>query len=815
MAEVIYRQPIAEVLPERFLQYSQAVIQDRAISDGFDGLKPVHRRILMAMNGLGLRPGTAYKKCAKTVGEVLGKYHPHGDQSVYDAMVGMAQEFTMRYPLVDGSGNFGSVNGDPAAAMRYTEARLSPFGELMLQDVEKLSDTKDNYDNSEQEPLYLSSYFPNLLCNPAAGIAVGLAAKFAPHYARDVYEAIMYAIRQQADDKEIELEALIDFIKAPDFPTGAEIINGEEVKNIYRSGNGPVTLRAKYRMEKDSIVYYEIPYKVMPKAIIQSIVGLEIPDIKDVRDESSLAGLRIVVELKKGANSDWIINKLFKETPLQGNYSVNMTAIMDSRPVQNLDLKTIIMYYLRRLSMVHFKRLTIEKEEYARKLFIVLTMLKAISHIDEIIRIVRTEDDPVATMIKLLGFTKEEAEYIYNIRLSSLSKASKEELDQKEKEYKAEIARIDSILDNNKNFLVDLHNTIKEIQTSKLFKDDRRHTDILNISGKDSGDMRDYIKNEPVIINYSNKGMIKAMRPDEFKTVKRNSVGVKQNNLRDDEVIVQTISTDTHSDLLLVTNLGRSYVLPVYKIPVGGKNSASKSINNYINLADGENVLMVAKTPEKPEDYSLVLATKLGYIKRLEFSLLLVGRVSTVGTKVISLVDNDALCGLCICEKNADVSLFTSQGRGIKFNIDDETSPVRPMGKSARGVTAIRLKPRETVVAAAKLEKEGSVLLLTTKGFGKRIDVKSFKSGKRAQTPVNYMAKIDEVGEIVGAVMVTDTEDVLITTNQGQTLRLDVAGQSIMGRTAKGLKMISIKSDDDTVATLVSIERQQEESQDE
>ena len=486
MAEIIYQQPISEVLPSRFLQYSQSVIQDRAIPDAFDGCKPIHRRVLMAMHDLNLYPNGPYKKSAKTVGVIISTYSPHGDQSAYEALVGMAQDFNMRYPLVDGSGNFGSVNQDPAAAMRYTECRLSPFGELMLRDVEKLADFKDNFDNSAKEPVTLTSYWPELLCNPQQGIASGLATKFAPHYAKDVYTAILKVIKDEIKGEDTPIDSIIDIIKAPDFPTGGTIINGADVRKIYKTGTGPVTIRSKYRIENNSIIYYEIPYKVTPKSIIQSIAELEIPDIKDVRDETSLSGIRIVVELKKDANSEWIINKLFRDTALQSNYSINMTAILNNRPVQNLDIKQLIRYYLEKLCTVHEKSINIEIDELNRKIFINNTMLKAISLIDDIVKIVRNEENPIEKMIETLGFTKEEAEYIFNIKLSSISKASYDDLKVKEENYKNEKVRLETILLNSSNFLNDLYNKLKEIRDSKLLKNDVRRTEITNIQSKDN-----------------------------------------------------------------------------------------------------------------------------------------------------------------------------------------------------------------------------------------------------------------------------------------------------------------------------------------
>lgn len=818
MAEQILNLKLDEAMAPRFMAYAQSVLMDRAIPSGFDGLKPIHRRILVSMHRIGLASNQPYRKSAKTIGVCLAEMSPHGDASAYEAMVGLAQPFNMRYPLVDGSGNFGSPNGDSAAAMRYTEARLSPFGELLLGDVDNLADTKDNFDNSGKEPVNLVGYFPELLCNPCNGIAVGFSTKFAPHYAKDVYNAIILTIDNAINEKETTVDDLIDIIKAPDFPTGAQIINTSELRNIYKTGKGSVILRAKYKTEKDKIIYNEIPYKVSPNSIVSSIAALNISDIKDVRDESSSRnGIRIVVDLKKGANSEWIINKLFKDTPLQSNYNVNMVAIMDNKPVVNLDLKTIIDYYLNNISVVHNKSIVKQLNDINFRLTSVNTMLKAIQHIDEIARIIKGDEDPKNSLCANLQLEESEAEYILNCKLSSLSRASKEDLESKKTKYENESARLNTILSSLQNFLTDLKEKFISIRDSKIFKNDARRTELLdlNINTK-SLDIKAYTKKEPVVVTYSNKGMIKATRPDEYKTNRRNAMGVKNKSLREDEFICNMLTLDTHSELLLFSDLGKCYTLPVCKIPINNRNGASKSINNYINLEDDEHILSIigmSDVESETDNRSVVMVTKFGYIKRIDLKLLTKARSSTVGTKAITLQDNDKIKGVNICEPNSDIIIFTSYGRGLKLNIDDDTKPIRMMGKLARGCSAIKLKDDEVVVNASVIDENRSIVLVTSNGYGKRLDYKAFKDQKRNQTPVIYMSRISKVGNIIDGIMVNHDEDLMITTHQGQTLRLNIDDIKSTSRTAMGLKYINIKAENDHVISITAIKKEKEDEE--
>lgn len=713
--------------------------------------------------------------------------------------------------------------------MRYTESRLSQYGELMCQDVETLADQKDNFDNSRKEPIDLATYFPNLLMNGTNGIAVGLATKFAPHYAKDIYNAILYIIDCRIKNVRPDIEKIIDIIKAPDFPTGAQITNGLQVRNIYKTGKGPVTLRAKYIIDKNSIIYTEIPYKVTPNSIVQTIAGLNISEIKDVRDETSKrTGIRIVVELKKGTNPDWIVNKLFKETPLQSNFNVNMVAIMDNRPETDLNILKILCYYLSKISAIHNKKITLEIESLQDKLFKVNTMLTAIDHIKEIIEYIQTMDiESAKALIADDFFSMDDeglkaAEYVLSLRLSTLSKTSKEDLEDKRDKYNEELGRLNQILSTPQNFLTNLAEKFKEIRDSKIFKGDKRRTEILNLEINNSQDIRDFIKNESVVITYTNKGMIKAVRSDEYKTSKRNTMGVKPKTLREDEFITNMLTLDTHDNLLLFSDLGRCYLLPVYKLPIVSKNAASKSINNFVNLVENETILKIIALTSDVSDKSILIVSKLGYVKRMLLSLLAGSRVNTVGTRVVTLSEEDRIKAVNLVNDDNDIIIFTNSGRGLKFNISDPDKPIRLMGKNARGNRTIKLAKDEYVVNAMPIPSikissdkdndNSSVIIVSENGYGKRLLLRQLKQQKRNQTPINYMAKT-KVGPIVNGIFISDDEELLIATKQGQTVRINVDDIKPVSRTAAGIMLIKFKDADDKVVSISSVKKDFEDEQ--
>lgn len=802
MAEIIYDKEITDVLPQRFLEYSIDVLKNRAIPNGYDGLKPIHRKVLMAMKDLGLYSKSPYRKCAKTIGEVLGKYHPHGDQSAYEALVGLAQDFNMRYPLVDGSGNFGSVNGDPAAAMRYTEARLSVYGELMLEGVDKLSDKQPNFDNSAEEPITLSSYFPNLLLNAQRGIAVGLATRFAPHYARDVYTALIKCIELEIKGKDFSIEDIVSIIKAPDFPTGAEIINGNEMLDIYKTGHGTVMLRSKYRIEKDLIVFYEIPYKVTPKSILEDIVKLNLEDVKDVRDESSLQnGLRIVVELKKSSEAEFVVRKLFKDTKLQCGYSVNMTAIMNDRPVADVNIKDLYDYYLGNLKKTHYKSKEIAKKEFTDKLFVVETMLKAIGCIEDIIRIVRYSDEPLEDMQLKLGFTQSEAEYIYNIRISSISKANRLDLEKKQSDYKNEIVELDNLLANYSVFLKDLSSKLKEIRDSKLFKNDCRRTEISVVEGYNEFSVKDVVKKEQIILTYSNFGFVRISKADEYKVIGRYCVG-SRTKLREDEHIVESIALTTHDDLFMISNFGRSFKMPVYKIPVGNKNSLGKSINSFLNLEEGEEIVFFKSLNNIDADLSVVFVTSKGYIKRIRFDEAVSSKHSLRGINVLPLLEGDKVVSVQLAGADMGLAVFTDKGRGIVFNLDDGKDSVRFSGRQAKGLKCIRLLEDETVISGSLLDSKG-ILLVSSKGYSKYVLKCNFKIKKRNQVPVRFMP--EDAGRIASAISYDGKSNIYIITVKGQNILLDSEDFVGLSRIARGVKMIKLKDPDDEVVRIHTV----------
>ena len=567
---------------------------------------------------------------------------------------------------------------------------------------------------------------------------------------------------------------------------------------------GHVTVRAKYRIEDNLIVYYGIPYKVSPKDILEDIVKLELSDIREVRDESSLNnGMRIVVELKKNANPEYIVNRLFKDTRLQTNYSVNMVAVFGNRPKSGLDIKTIFDFYLDGLKKVHRSAKELYRNELMAKLFVVNTMLKAIDLIDEIIAIVRHDDDPVASMQEKLGFTKEEAEYIYNIKISSLSKASKTDFDGKRTNYTAEVARIDNILSNKLVFLKDLAAKLKEVRDSKLFKNDCRRTEILDLKNISDIDAKEFVKKELVIVSYSNMGMLKASRPSEYKVTARNRVGTKL-KLRDDEYIIQSLSLTTHDDILLISDFGKAYILPVYKLPIGGKNTVGRSVNNFLALDDEEKIIFLKPLLQDNDDLSVVMVTRYGYIKRTKVSDLERTRNVLGGTRALLLEEGDKLVGADVCAAGADIAVFTSFGRGIVINIDDENKPVRITGKLARGVTCMKLLDNETIISACTISGD-SLLMISAQGFGKCISRDTVRVKKRNQTPAKYMPELDGPDRIASVICCDNNSNVLIMTSLGQSVVVHPEDFRQVSRTGKGVKMINVKNDNDFVVTMMPV----------
>lgn len=807
MSESVQKISIHQILPDKFLDYSKSVLQERAIPSGFDGLKPVQRRVLMSYYDLKLFSSTPYKKSVKVVGECLGSYHAHGDKSVYDALVALAQDFNMRYPLVDGSGNYGSVNGEAAAQMRYTESKLSPYGELMLDNVKKLAEMKPNFDGSGLEPINLASFFPNLLLNGVSGIAVGMATKFPPHYAKDVYDALLKAINCEIKGEKITEDTLIDIIKGPDFPTGAIIVNGKDMKNIYKTGKGNIVLRAKYHIEKKSIIYTELPYKITQDKIIQAVAALNISDIKDIRDESSLTnGVRIVVDLKNDSDPEIIVNRLFKETPLQSNFSVNMVAIIDNKPDDNINLKKLILYYLKNLSLVHYKDLNNQLNELREKTFTLNCMIKAIENLNKIADILKESDDPIQTMINVIGFSQEEAEYVFNCRLSSLSKASKKDLEEKLDKNKNDILKIENILKDQKNFLKNLAEKVKAIRDSKLFKNDKRRTEITSIELTKALNIKNLIKNESILITYSNKNTIKAIRSSSDGINKRSGCGEKLKTLRENEYICDILTSNTHSNLLLFSSLGYCYLLPVNKLSIGTRTSPSQSIFNFIKLADNEEILGISNAAK---DLSVVLVTKLGFIKRLNLSDLNTSCIRSAKSKIITLTENDIVKSADICASDTEIVIFTDQGRGLKLNIDDETKPVRPMGKTAKGTAAIKLKKDEVVAGASVIDKNHFIVLITENGFGKRLDNKLFKNQKRNQSPVNYIGKNTDIGKVINALSVTSDEKILITTQKNENVFINISHLLSGTKTSAPIK---IANSENILIKAISIKKNEEKN---
>jgi DNA gyrase subunit A len=805
--QTIEPKEISSVLPELFLLYATDVIKDRAIPRIEDGLKPVQRRILYAMYENNNTSHHPYIKSAKTVGTVLGSYHAHGDSSVYDAMVTLSQPFAMRYPLIDGHGNWSSIDGSPAAAYRYTEARLSPVAELLLEDINKDTiDMQDNFDNTTKEPVALGGYFPQLICNPSTGIAVGVATSFVPHYAGDVFKAADYMLECAVKDKKVNIDDIINIIKAPDFPTGGIIVNGDEIADIYRTGHGTIRIRAKYRIEDEkthkNIVFYELPYKINYNKMMESITKLaeSTVEIDDVRDESSSrVGIRIVVELKKrkdgNTQEDWIINKLFKETELQSSYSCNFVAIdTNNRPLEHISLQDMLEAYINRCCLTYYKSIEFDRIKYQERLHAIDIMLFTYEHADEIIRIIKSSENPIQDMSDTLKISIEWAEQIFDMKIRSISKLSKDKLLVEKEDLLKKVSYIDTVLNDNILFTNNVRAKIKEVASNKIFAKDKRRTaiDTINIVSDD----RSLIKNEQVVITYTNHDMIRSIRSAEYKTTKGISSGVKT-KLKENEVITNMLTLFTKDDLLCFTNFGRCHILPVFKIPIVSKSQQGKYLSTILNLENGERVLsIISADPKKTKDKSLVFVTKLGFIKRLDASKL--SKTHHV-TKCITFNEGDTLAEVLLCGPKDSIVMISSHGKALHINLADEKKPIRSSGRTAKGVIAMTVPDNEEVVSATIADAKKSFVTVSKHGYVKKMNFSDFQiHGRGSQGSV---IKSKENDDIIFAMAASDTQLLVMASESGKVSKVPVKKFKVHARTASGnygMKLV----DNDTVVSV-------------
>lgn len=829
---------IEDSIKNSYLDYSMSVIVGRALPDARDGLKPVHRRILYAMDNLGVGSRSAYMKSARIVGEVIGKYHPHGDIAVYDALVRMAQKFSMRYPVVDGQGNFGSIDGDSAAAMRYTEARMTMLTEELLKDIDK--DTVDfvpNYDDREVEPDVLPSRVPNLLLNGSSGIAVGMATNIPPHSLDELIDGLLLLL----ENKEATLEEVMEFIKGPDFPTGGIIFGKKGIIEAYRTGRGRVKLRAKTHIEKkpnkDVIVIDELPYQTNKARLIEQIAELvkdkQIDGISEVRDESDKDGIRVVIELKRDAMSDIVLNNLFKSTTMESTFGVIMLAINNKEP-KVFNLIELLKLFLNHRKTVIIRRTIFELEKARARAHILEGLKIALDNIDEVIELIRNSADTAVAregLMSKFNLSELQANAILDMRLSKLTGLEREKLEAELAELMAEIARLDEILKSETL----LENLIKEelLEIKNKFKVPRV-TEIVD--DYDDIDIEDLIPNENMVVTITHRGYIKRVPSKQYEKQKRGGKGKVAVTTYDDDFIESFFTSNTHDTLMFVTDRGQLYWLKVYKIPEGSRTAKGKAVVNLIQLQPDEKIKAIIPTTDFDESKSLAFFTKNGIVKRTNLSEF--KNIRSVGVRAISLDENDELVTALIAQTYDDMPVtdpenelsvetevleveelqneidedsanteedansgdetmlfvVTKKGMCLKFKI----SKVRQMGRTARGVTGIKFKePGDEVVGAAVIESNGQeILSISQKGIGKRTTADEYRLTNRGGKGVICMKLTSRTGDLVGVVMVDEEQDLMALTSSGKMIRVDMQSIRKAGRNTSGVIVVNVDGDD-------------------
>ena len=779
-----------------YIDYAMSVIVGRALPDVRDGLKPVHRRILYGMSALGITPDKPYKKSARIVGEVMGKYHPHGDSSIYDAMVRMAQDFSMRYMFVDGHGNFGSVDGDGAAAMRYTEARMSPFSMEMLRDINKETvDFMPNFDEEEVEPVVLPSRIPNLLVNGSNGIAVGMATSIPPHNLTETIDACVKMIECGIDDEECTVEDLIKIVKGPDFPTGAQILGKKGFQEAYRTGQGKCVVRSVCEIEetsrgKSQIIVTEIPYQVNKARMLERIGELvrdkKLEGISGIRDESNRKGIRIVIELKATAHPQVMLNKLYKHTSLQENYSMIMLAIVDGRP-KVLNLKQIIEEYLKHQKDVVTRRTQFDLEKAEARAHIVEGLRIALDNIDEVIKTIRESyNDAKEKLMKRFGLSEKQAQAILDMRLARLQGLEREKLEAEYEELCNRIAYYKSLLADEKLLMGVIRDELLEI---KKKWGDKRRTKIL--AAVDEMDEEDLIEEKQVAITLTHRGYLKRVAADTYRTQKRGGKGITGLTTRDDDFVWDLIMTSSHDHLMFFTNMGKVYKIRAYEIPEANRTAKGANAANFLNLMQRERTSAIIPFRDFSDDKFLICVTKKGTIKKTAISAFDTNRKS--GLIAISLKDGDELVEIKQTSGTDNVIIITKNGKCICFSEQD----VRPMGRNAGGVRAINLDDDDEVVAMQLVQPGEELLVVTSKGYGKRTAVEEYKIQARGgKGLLTYdKSKFKKTGHLIGAVVVDDNDEVMLINSKGTIIRIAAKDISRLGRATQGVKIMRVGDD--------------------
>ena len=809
---------IDEQMRSAYIDYSMSVIVSRALPDVRDGFKPVHRRVLFGMDGLGLRHTSQTKKSARIVGEVLGKYHPHGDSSVYDAMARMAQDWSLRYPLVFGQGNFGSMDGDPVAAMRYTEAKLSKLADEVLADLDQDTvDFQNNFDDSLQEPTVLPTKIPLLLLNGSSGIAVGMATNMAPHNLTECCDAICAYI----DNPEITIEELMQYVKGPDFPTGGIIQGRQGIKDAFETGRGRIVIRSKTDIEvsdsgRETIVVTEIPYMVNKREMIEKIAELveakKIEGISYINDETTMKGVRIVIRLKKDANSNVVLNTLFKYTPLQSSFSVNNVALVNGRP-RTLNLKELIKYFVKHRHEVIVRRTKFDLEKAQKRAHILEGLLKALDVIDQIINIIRSSksvEDAKAELMATFGFTDVQATAIVEMRLRQLTGLEREKLQSEYDELMKFIKYCEDVLANESMQLGIIKDETLEMKEKY---GDKRRTEIALSS--EEFNPEDFYADEDVVITISHLGYIKRTSLTEYRLQNRGGVGMKGSATRDEDFIEHIYVANMHSTMLLFTQNGRCYWLKVYEIPEGSRASKGRAIQNVINIEPDDKIKAYLNVRNlKDEDYInnnyIVLGTKKGVIKKT--SLEAYSRPRTNGVIAITVRDGDELLEAVMTNGHSEILLAGRKGRCCRF---DETD-ARALGRTASGVRGINIDEDDEVVGmitydpTAEDAASHSILVVSEHGFGKRSEFDEYRKTNRGGKGVKTLNITEKTGALVAIKNVTDENDLMIINRSGLTIRMAVSGIKVAGRATQGVKLINIK-DGDAIAAVSAVNKTDEE----
>lgn len=789
---------IYDEMKNSYIDYAMSVIVGRALPDVRDGLKPVHRRILYGMSILGITPDKPHKKSARIVGEVMGKYHPHGDSSIYDAMVKMAQDFSTRYPLVDGHGNFGSVDGDGAAAMRYTEARMSPFSLQMVRDIEKDTvDFTDNFDGEEKEPVVLPSRVPNLLINGSNGIAVGMATSIPPHNLSDTIDACIKRI----DDENCSNDELIKIIKAPDFPTGASILGRDAAREAYETGTGKITVRSKSEIEETArgrmrIVITEIPFQVNKARLIESMADLvrnkKIDGISAIRDESNREGMRIVIELKKDTNPNVILNRLYKHTQLQSTYSMIMLALVNGEP-KVLKLYEIIDEYLKHQKIVITRRTKFDLAKAEARAHILEGLLIALDNIDEVIKVIRSSyNDAKEKLMVRFGLSEIQSQAILDMRLARLQGLEREKIENEHNELMQKIAYYKSILADEHKLMGVIKDELTEIK--QKYGDGRR----TKIVADDGGIDEEYlIDEEDVAVTLTHLGYIKRVPENTYKAQRRGGKGIVGLTTRDSDFVKDLIITSTHDYLMFFTDLGKVYKIKAYEIPEASRTAKGTPVINFLNLDQGERVTAVIPVKEFADDNYLIMVTRNGTIKKTPMSQFDTNRKT--GLIAITLKDDDKLISVSQSSGEESVYVVTKKGKSITFHEDD----VRSMGRSAGGVRAITLDKDDEVVSM-ELDSTGEreLLVMTKKGFGKRTSLDEYRLQTRGGKGVSTYdkTKFSKTGELVGATLVSKDDEIMLINSNGVIIRIRANEISKSGRTTQGVKIMKVESGDEIVS---------------